>query len=390
MGLPKIITEDRIAELVAANSGLCVSIYMPTHKAGREIGQDPIRLKNLLTKAEEELCELGANTKQIRSIIQPAKDLCNDTDFWRHQETTLCLLLNEESHSVYRLPLDLPELLITSVRFHIKPLFALFPLQRVFHVLAASQTSLRLFEGNAFGLEELEVSGLPAGFAEIIAFDEIGKQRQLHSASSGTTGFRTAIHHGQFGGVGDSQKKRKLIEYFQKADRAVAAKLNARKTPLVFFGVQNLYGLYKEVNSYPLLLEEFASGAPDQLTLTEIHQEAWRIVSSYFNEQEQKAYQRLNSLSGSKESSLDVERSVVGAMMGQVAEVFVPADHEAWGKIKEGLQLQLNEEHDKGDLDLLDLAAVETHLKGGVVHTFVAGEHPELMPLATIFRYPAA
>jgi hypothetical protein len=31
------------------------SIYLPTHIAGREIPQDPIRLKNLLSSAEERL-----------------------------------------------------------------------------------------------------------------------------------------------------------------------------------------------------------------------------------------------------------------------------------------------------------------------------------------------
>jgi hypothetical protein len=33
--------------------GLCISIFMPTHRLGREVQQDPIRLKNLLGEAEE-------------------------------------------------------------------------------------------------------------------------------------------------------------------------------------------------------------------------------------------------------------------------------------------------------------------------------------------------
>ena len=39
--------------LMTAAPQLGVSMFLPTHTLGREIRQDPIRLKNLVTKARE-------------------------------------------------------------------------------------------------------------------------------------------------------------------------------------------------------------------------------------------------------------------------------------------------------------------------------------------------
>ena len=35
--------------------GTCVSLFMPTHRSGPEVQQDPVRLKNLLRQAEGRL-----------------------------------------------------------------------------------------------------------------------------------------------------------------------------------------------------------------------------------------------------------------------------------------------------------------------------------------------
>ena len=50
-----MFSRSDLDELVAMDARPAVSIYLPTHIAGREIPQDPIRLKNLLSSAEERL-----------------------------------------------------------------------------------------------------------------------------------------------------------------------------------------------------------------------------------------------------------------------------------------------------------------------------------------------
>ena len=62
------------AEIQTLNSaqGLpCVSIYLPTHEAGAEIRQDPIRLKNQLSEAEKQLSQFD-DSIDTEKLLQPA------------------------------------------------------------------------------------------------------------------------------------------------------------------------------------------------------------------------------------------------------------------------------------------------------------------------------
>jgi len=48
----------------------CVSLYMPTHRAGRETEQDPIRYKNLLREAEERLMANGLRSPEVQEMLK--------------------------------------------------------------------------------------------------------------------------------------------------------------------------------------------------------------------------------------------------------------------------------------------------------------------------------
>ena len=61
-----------------------ISFYMPTHRTGAEIQQDPIRLKNLLREAEEHLSAWGVGTRDVQAVIEPASRLLQDSYFWQH------------------------------------------------------------------------------------------------------------------------------------------------------------------------------------------------------------------------------------------------------------------------------------------------------------------
>src|SRR5438105_15663998 len=58
-------------ELVAMDARPAVSLYLPTHVAGREIRQDPIRLKNLLSSAAERLAAIWRRP-EIEDFLGPA------------------------------------------------------------------------------------------------------------------------------------------------------------------------------------------------------------------------------------------------------------------------------------------------------------------------------
>ena len=46
-----LLPRRELEGLILEREGPCVSIFLPTHRAGAETQQDPIRLKNLLGEA---------------------------------------------------------------------------------------------------------------------------------------------------------------------------------------------------------------------------------------------------------------------------------------------------------------------------------------------------
>ena len=51
----EVLTRDKLNQLLTKSGHNLISLYMPTHRVGRKIQQDPIRFKNLLSVAEGRL-----------------------------------------------------------------------------------------------------------------------------------------------------------------------------------------------------------------------------------------------------------------------------------------------------------------------------------------------
>ncbi len=105
-----ILNPTDLKTLRAQQGKWCISIYMPTHRVGREQQQDPVRLKNLLAEAEAKLLANGLRRPKVQKLMQPAEELLWDKDFWQHQGDGLAIFLSNDSFAKYRLPVSFEEL----------------------------------------------------------------------------------------------------------------------------------------------------------------------------------------------------------------------------------------------------------------------------------------
>ena len=62
---------------------------------------------------------------EARKLLEPAKKLIEDYDFWQQQSDGLAMFLAPELFRHYRLPLSFEELVVVTDRFHLKPLMPL-------------------------------------------------------------------------------------------------------------------------------------------------------------------------------------------------------------------------------------------------------------------------
>jgi len=378
-----LITKDDLKILMDEQNRLCVSIFMPTHRTAKETQQDRIRLKNLLSEAENTL--ISVDPSKV-NVLQPAQNLLQESPFWWYQSDGLALFLSSEVFLYYRVPLNFNELVVIIDRFHLKPLLPLFSGDGRFHILAVSQNEIRLFQCTRHSISELHPVSMPESAAEALRYDDPEKQLQFHTGTSVGRGKRPAMFHGQ--GVGTDDTKENILQYFRQIATGIRDFLCDEEAPLVFAGVDYLFPIYREANTYPNLLGEGISGNPEGLSAKELHERAWSIVEPYFQGTRNEAAAQYRQFAGTGRTSNDLKSIVPAAYRGRVEIVFVALGSQRWGTFDQDNQTaELHDIAEPGDQDLLDFAAIQTLINGGSVYAVEQDKMPTDSPVAAFFRY---
>lgn len=379
---------DELAMLMQQPQGPCVSLFMPTHRAGPEIQQDRTRLKVLLAQAEEGLGALGVRTPDTERLLGPGHALVEDGLFWQRQADGLALFLIEGGHRRYRVPLPLKELVVVADRCDPTPLLPLLTASERFHLLALSLKQARLFEGSRFALKELALSGAPAGLEDALKYDDFEKEQvQFHtrSPSPGGGGRRPPVFHG----TGEVDRKDEIVRYFRAVDAAVMDRLRGETVPLVLAGVDYLLPLYREATSHPAPALRGVEGNPDQADLGSLHAEAWATARPLLEERVAVTLERYGDLDGGGRTVADPARTVAAAFQGRVDVLFLAQEREVWGRFDPDTgRAKVHRSQQVGDSDLLGEAALYTLAHGGTVLSV----EPERMPkpgaaVAAILRF---
>jgi hypothetical protein len=384
-----ILNPANLKSLLAQQGKWCVSIYIPTHRLGREQQQDPVRLKNLLAKAEVNLVTNGLRRPKVQQLMQPAEDLLSDKDFWQHQGDGLAIFLTNDFSVNYRLPMSFEELLMINKSFHIKPLFPLLNRVGKFYLLFVSLKKIRLFQGTADTLNEIQLN-FPISMDEALWADEPQRYLNLHSGSISMNEGRggAAIFHGH---DPDDEEKKNILRFFQSVNQGLQDLIEDKTVPMILAGVDHILPVFREACTYDNILEDSVHGNPDKEDLMEIHKRACQIVAPIFEASQKRAFEKFRQLNG-QQSALavsDVETAVKAAKFGQVETIFVPINEQKWGRYDaENNQVILAAEPGMENEELLDLAAAETILNSGQVFAVPREQLPGDGELAAILRFP--
>lgn len=379
------ITLEQLESLSEKRCRHCVSIYLPTHRSDPEKQQDPIRLRNLLRRAEERLIEQGTATTEAKDLLSPARELLDDREFRVHQNDGLAVFVSKDHFSRHRLPVAFRELVIVGDRFHLKPLLPLLG-SREYYLLALSQHEVRLLKGSRYGASEIKLDKVPESIGEILGRYDLSKQLHFHTRAPGAGGERTAVYHGQ-GGTNDA-KNDWIRQYLREVDEGLHELLRNERAPLVLAGVEYLFPIYREVNTYAHLLDEGITGNPEMLGPKELQARAWEIVEPVLLRDERAAVEKYRELAGTGRTTNRLEEALPAAFFGRIESLFIADGIEQWGSYDaEKNELRLDGEMKAESEDLIDLTALETLKAGGAVYPVENGQMPDQGPLAAVFRY---
>ncbi|MBD2612027.1 MAG: hypothetical protein FWK04_25005 [Nostoc sp. GBBB01] len=387
----KLLSITELETLAKQSKEVCVSIFLPTCHAGSDTQQNPIRFRNLIREAQERLIEHGWRPEDAKNLLESVKEL-DKYEFWQQQSHGLAIFRSQDFLHYYSLPVDFPELVNVSNHFYLKPLLPLFQSDGHFYILALSHNLIRLLEGTHHHIQEIDLTDVLPTLAEVLWFDEPERQTTSHTGTPGAAGGRRAapngvtVFHGH--GAGDEDEKENLSIYFHRVNETLQELLKAEHAPLVLAGVEYLLPIYREANTYPYLMDVGITGNPELLSPEELHAQAWKIVEPLFLQARQEAINQYRQLLGTGKASNQIRETIPAAYQGRVDKLIVALNQQQWGTFdsdSQTVEVHFNAQPD--DEELLDFAATQTILNGGIVYAVESADMPDDTPLAAVFRY---
>lgn len=384
----------RRADLVALAQSVGfprISLYFPTHLSYPSIEQDPIRLSTALKEAEQQLQTAGLRRPEIEGLLAEARGRVPATMFWRYQDRGLAVLIEPGRTHWVKLPQPPSELVIIADRYHLLPMIRMFRDGVRFHVLAITRDSVRFLDGGERELTEVDVEGMPAGIAEIMARTEFAADVTFHSRDRGSPA--SGGDSGKFHALGVSPEDYKEVEldnFLREVGKAVEQHLARSDAPLILAAKSRLLGRLRKQIRYRHVSEEGIQTDPVALGDEALQAEAWRIAEPVLRADREDARARLRArLDGAGIAGANELQTLLrAAIEGRVDCVFLAPGANVWGHFDEAHQvLRIDPRSGPENEDVLNRLAIETLMRGGDVFTLYPDLAGNCGPAVGLYRY---
>lgn len=371
-----------IIHLIEQTEGPCLSLYLPMLPGLTHAAENVERMNRVLDDMEGRLESYGIEGKARPQFLASARAFADNILASGVPEGTLALFLSPSTFDVELLPVAMSEICVIGLRFYLTPLLPFLFSPMHYYILAVSRNSAHFLEVNNAEVEAHDIAGMPHSLEEAWAGTEHTEEsQQMHSTGNGRVAF-----HGQ-GNVKDDKEGETKI-YLQKIAKSLHTLLHEQDAPLVFAGVEELYGLYKHLDTSGRLLEGFIHGNPDRLDGEELVKHAEPLIREAMDKRNAAALEAYGTLAGTGRTSTDLSDILDSAAAGKVETLFVAAGTEQWGIFDtESGKKELHEGPEAKNEELLGLAANHTLRHRGKVVALPADQMPEGKQIAAILRF---
>ncbi|HSH50837.1 MAG TPA: hypothetical protein VK982_03850 [Bacteroidales bacterium] len=371
-----LISKKEIAELHDVNQENCISIFIPTHRAGKKVlqQQDTLALKNQLKEVKNKLAKKGFHANVINKMTAPVQELIDNTSFWREQSDGLAIFIADGFSKIYTLPIYFKEFNYISNSFYLKPLMPMFVGDGNFYLLMLERSNVKLYECTKHSFTEISIEDLiPETKQDRVGFDYEQKNLQFRTGQAGTG---QAMYHGQEAATG--KRKNEIKKYLRAINDGLAPLFRDKKIPLLIAAQRPLFDIYKEVNTYPNLMEEFLNVNFGDTDIYDAHELAWGMMAPVFDQKRKDKIALFLEQQGTGKTAIGIDKILPAAFHGKVDALFCENKADIFGNYKEesnSIIVTQSEENDN-TISLMNVAAVKTFLNGGEVYLLDKEEMP--------------
>ncbi len=364
----------------------CLSLYQPTHRHHPENVQDPIRFRNLVKTLEASLLQ-SVSAAEAEAMLAPFVALAGDHDFWTHSRDGLAVLGGKDTFRVFKLQRPVAELAVVANTFHTKPLLRLRQSADRYQVLGINRHRIRLFEGNQYGLDEIEPNALvPRTMTDALG-EVVTESQQTVGSYGGVGGSHTGMHHGHIDKV--EEKDQDAERFFRAVDRAITEHHSKPSAfPLILATLPAHQRMFHELSHNSLLVVESIDVHPDAIPIDELRERAWKVIEPLYLARLDATIDEFGSARARELGNDDLTTVTAAVVAGRVATLIVEADRVIPGRINaETGEITLADLSLPDVDDLLDDLTEMAAKMGGNVVVVPADRMPTTTGIAAIYRY---
>lgn len=382
-----LISRSGFTKLANTHDQHCVSIYIPTYRAGHDadIKKGQITLKNCLKEVRAKLKHYQLGDHEIEDYLEPAENLLTDYNFWKNQSDCLAIFISNSLVKIYTLPVEQPEFTYVADHFYLLPIFPVLTYEHKFYLLNLSLNKVKFYESTRYSITEINLEGIvPEKLEEVVGYNYQSKSLQFRTGQGGDAG---VIYHGQ--GSGKEDKEMETEKFLRAVDQSLMSIIKEDDSPLVLACVDHYFPMYKKITSYSNVYARHVKGNHEDTPPKMLHEMALEEVNDFFYKNRKNAAKRLNEQSSVGKISFDLNDIIPAAIDGRIESLFIQKLKDRFGLYdKINRSLIIDEGQKAKQASLFNLAAVQTWLKDGDVFIVEKEEMPiEGTNINALFRY---
>jgi hypothetical protein len=379
------LTKEVVSELIHAG-GPCITLLLPPYRPG-ESGESPAAiLKTDLQEAAKRLAARKIAEPLIRELLEPLERLSQAEESLAGTASARVIF---RSHDVFRrsvlaIPASPARACIIGDCFSVRPILSSATMAPVVYVLEVTKKAVTLL---ACGLTKVTPAQLPKGtpqtLDEALGFDVPDHDLINRSSAGPSTGAMSGVQFGT--GSGREKQHAHLGDFYRAVDRGMCELLRSTQAPLVLAGVDEDVAIYRSISAYANLLEQGIHGSPGAaVSPAQMLQHAHDIA--LFSFQKRAAHEMAESKErlAPARFSTDPDGILRAAVEGRVSDLYLDENGRKMGTFAAKVFGGHANWHDE---DLLNVAAVETLLRGGAVYSLPTHFMPAGAVAAAAFRY---
>lgn len=343
---------------LAQLEGTCVSVYLGPHRAGSGSRPMSVRLRGMMSEAEQLLNKRGVLPTDRDALLEPLRARAASPELEGGHGEGLALFRTSRRLEQMRLPWEVDDLLVVEGRPFLMPLAHALDKRPNFFILALSKQNTRLFECQPGSHRELELpGGVERGLHQFEGFDK-------QEANLGQTGAGVKFGFDTF----SDKEPLYLHDFFRALERAMQPLLEERNLPLVLAGAASEVAVYRNLCKYPLLAPQAVEGSPDGgWTEAQLAEKAREVMKGWCPPRERQASDMYLRAGPGKRAD-NLKAILRAAAEGRVMHLLLTQSDGEKGDVNRILgHIPMSGEPTGGEDHLVNAAAVETWRHGGEV-----------------------